>query len=57
VWGWRILFLLSIIMVGVGLWIRLGILETPMFRRVLEENRVARPRRLRCSAVSQNQWH
>src|SRR6516225_2199852 len=41
-WGWRIPFLLSIVMVGVGLWIRLGILETPVFRRVLEENRVAR---------------
>src|SRR5712675_2612224 len=42
VWGWRIPFLLSIVMVGVGLWIRLGILETPVFRRVIEENRVAR---------------
>src|SRR5437763_7422618 len=42
VWGWRIPFLLSIVMVGVGLWIRLGILETPVFRRILEENRVAR---------------
>src|SRR4051812_4602211 len=42
VWGWRIPFLLSIVMVAVGLWIRLGILETPVFRRVLEENRVAR---------------
>ena len=41
VWGWRIPFLLSIIMVGVGLWIRLGILETPVFQRVLEEERVA----------------
>src|SRR5712672_2728005 len=41
-WGWRIPFLLSIVMVGVGLWIRLGILETPVFRRVIEENRVAR---------------
>src|SRR5215831_17764678 len=39
-WGWRIPFLLSIVMVGVGLWIRLGILETPVFRRVIEENRV-----------------
>src|SRR5438067_5788623 len=37
-WGWRIPFLLSIVMVGVGLWIRLGILETPVFRRVIEEN-------------------
>jgi MFS family permease len=42
VWGWRIPFLLSIIMVGVGLWIRLGILETPVFRRVVAEERVVR---------------
>src|SRR6516164_5870423 len=42
VWGWRIPFLISIVMVGVGLWIRLGILETPVFRRVVEENRVVR---------------
>src|SRR5438552_7159858 len=41
-WGWRIPFLLSIVMVAVGLWIRLGILETPVFQRVLEDNRVAR---------------
>jgi MFS family permease len=42
VWGWRIPFLISIIMVGVGLWIRLGILETPVFRKVLDEERVER---------------
>jgi len=42
VWGWRIPFLLSIVMVGVGLWIRLGILETPVFRKVLAEERVVR---------------
>ena len=42
VWGWRIPFLLSIIMVGMGLWIRLGILETPVFRKVLAEERVVR---------------
>jgi MFS family permease len=42
VWGWRVPFWISIVMVGIGLWIRLGILETPVFRRVLEENRVAR---------------
>ena len=29
-------------MVAVGLWIRLGILETPVFQRVLDENKVAR---------------
>jgi MFS family permease len=42
VWGWRVPFLLSIIMVGIGLWIRLGIAETPVFRRVLAEERVER---------------
>ena len=41
-WGWRIPFLLSIIMVGIGLWIRLGILETPVFRKVLAEDRIVR---------------
>jgi MFS family permease len=41
-WGWRIPFLLSIVMVGIGLWIRLGILETPIFRQVIAEERVAR---------------
>jgi MFS family permease len=41
-WGWRIPFLISIIMVGVGLWIRLGILETPVFQKVLDEERVER---------------
>ncbi len=41
-WGWRIPFWLSIIMVGIGLYIRLGILETPIFRRILAEHRVER---------------
>src|ERR1700683_1099858 len=41
-WGWRIPFLASIVMVAVGLWIRLGILETPVFRRLVAENKVER---------------
>jgi MFS family permease len=41
-WGWRIPFLLSLIMVGIGLWIRLGILETPVFQKVIEEQRIER---------------
>jgi MFS family permease len=39
-WGWRVPFLISIVLVGIGLWIRLGILETPTFRRLVEENRI-----------------
>ena len=42
VWGWRIPFLISIIMVAVGLWIRLGIVETPVFQKVLDEERIER---------------
>jgi MFS family permease len=41
-WGWRIPFALSIVLVGVGLWIRLGILETPVFRQLVETNRIER---------------
>jgi len=40
VWGWRIPFLLSIILVGVGLWIRLGILETPVFQQLIDQNKI-----------------
>jgi MHS family shikimate/dehydroshikimate transporter-like MFS transporter len=35
-WGWRVPFLMSILLVGVGLIIRLRILETPAFARVKE---------------------
>ncbi len=41
-WGWRVPFWLSLVMVGIGLWIRLGIMETPVFARVLAEERIAR---------------
>jgi metabolite-proton symporter len=41
-WGWRIPFALSIILVGVGLWIRLGILETPVFQQLLQTKRIER---------------
>jgi MFS family permease len=40
-WGWRIPFALSIILVGVGLWIRLGILETPVFQQLLDKKKIA----------------
>ena len=41
-WGWRVPFLLSILLVGVGLVIRLRILETPAFTRMKEERSEAR---------------
>jgi len=41
-WGWRVPFLLSIVLVGLGLYIRLGILETPVFVRLVAERRIER---------------
>ena len=41
-WGWRVPFLLSSLLVGVGLYIRLGILETPVFVRLVAERRIER---------------
>ncbi|MEY9875890.1 metabolite-proton symporter [Streptacidiphilus sp. MAP12-33] len=31
-WGWRVPFLLSALLVGIGLWIRLGVDESPLFK-------------------------
>ena len=41
-WGWRVPFLLSILLVAVGLVIRLRILETPAFLRVKETGAASR---------------
>lgn len=41
-WGWRIPFLLSVVLIGVGLFVRLKIVETPAFSRVLESRQTAR---------------
>src|SRR6202158_4651760 len=41
-WGWRIPFAISIVLVGIGLWIRLGILETPVFRQLVENQKIER---------------
>ena len=41
-WGWRVPFFLSILLIAVGLWIRLGILETPTFARLVVDDKVER---------------
>ncbi|MCW2134529.1 MFS transporter [Arthrobacter sp. VKM Ac-2550] len=35
-WGWRIAFIMSAVLVGVGLFIRLKVMETPAFRKLQE---------------------
>ena len=41
-WGWRIPFLFSIVLIAVGLYIRLGILETPVFAKLVAERKIER---------------
>jgi MFS family permease len=41
-WAWRIPFLASLLLVAIGLWVRLKVLETPMFARLVEERTVAK---------------
>jgi metabolite-proton symporter len=43
-WGWRVPFIASIALIGIGLWVRLSITETPEFRKAIEkQERVAVP--------------
>ncbi len=41
-WGWRIPFLLSILLVGFGLWVRKAVDETPSFKKVRKEGTTAK---------------
>src|SRR5437868_10018251 len=42
IWCWRVAFLFSIVLVALGLYIRLGIQETPVFVRLVAERRIER---------------
>jgi MFS family permease len=39
-WGWRVPFALSIVLIAIGLYIRLRILETPVFAKLVQERRI-----------------
>ena len=39
-WGWRVPFLLSFVLIFIGLYIRMGIFETPVFARLKKEGRI-----------------
>ncbi len=38
-WGWRVPFLLSVILLGISVWIRLSLNESPTFQRMKEEGK------------------
>ncbi|MGH8186254.1 MAG: MFS transporter, partial [Steroidobacteraceae bacterium] len=41
-WGWRVPFFASVVLVAFGLWIRVGVEETPLFRQIEREHARAR---------------
>jgi metabolite-proton symporter len=41
-WAWRIPFLASLLLVAIGLWIRLKVMETPLFSQLAQRQEVAR---------------
>src|SRR5260370_5852564 len=41
-WGWRVPFLISALLVGVGLFVRLTVLESPSFEKLKDDGRESR---------------
>jgi metabolite-proton symporter len=41
-WGWRVPFLASFVLIMVGLWIRIGVLESPVFQKLKQQGRVVK---------------
>jgi MFS family permease len=52
-WGWRIPFLASAVLVGIGLWVRLKLTETPAFQKSIEE---APPPRVPLGETLRTHW-
>ena len=41
-WAWRIPFLASLVLVAIGLWVRLKVMETPLFAQIVRQQAVAK---------------
>ncbi len=41
-WGWRIPFLLSVVLLGISVWIRLQLNESPMFQKMKAEGKTSK---------------
>ena len=52
-WGWRLPFLISAALVGIGLYLRVSISETPAFRKILARNEQVR---VPFAEMLQNHW-
>ncbi|GAB3688180.1 MFS transporter [Saccharopolyspora tripterygii] len=55
-WGWRLPFLLSVVLVFVGLWVRLGVADTPVFRAAQERAAATEKAKLPITELLRHQW-
>ncbi|MDN5918055.1 MAG: MHS family MFS transporter [Pseudonocardia sp.] len=54
-WGWRVPFLASILLVAVGLWVRLGVDESPVFQKARKEQK-ALPKKAPIVEIMTKDW-
>jgi metabolite-proton symporter len=52
-WGWRLPFLFSVVMVAVGLWVRLKLIESTAFQKVIAQGQV---KKSPLAAVARSHW-
>lgn len=52
-WGWRLPFLFSVVMVAIGLWVRLNLVESAAFRKVVAQHQVQKSP---LAAVARGHW-
>lgn len=53
-WGWRVPFLLSFVLLGVGMFVRLKVSESPIFKAAIEQEKAERARAERETAAPGN---
>jgi MFS family permease len=52
-WGWRLPFLFSVVMVVIGLWVRLNLVESAAFQKVVAQHQV---KKSPLAAVARSHW-
>ncbi|MDB5544772.1 MAG: major facilitator superfamily 1 [Hyphomicrobiales bacterium] len=52
-WGWRLPFLFSVVMVAIGLWVRLNLIESTAFQKVIAQGQV---KKSPLAAVARSHW-
>lgn len=55
-WGWRIPFVASAVLVAVGLWVRLGVSDTPVFKAAMAKAETAEAAKAPVRELFANQW-